>query len=1697
MSRHESRRIIMRPVIFVIDATHVDPPHRSREIIVGDDKEGRNHYAEFVSALQQSQRPFGQVSGSVSNDGEEYYTNRYIKEGFSSFPRHLHRVGDGIVEYNNDDNDDDNDDGDSSPGGMAYISISARHALPPSKYPRGKMPQMANDNVTNVNGPATTNYNNIRMANEQQSPQQPRPSTSSSHSVIGGRVTPTPPSSTSWISSYEIWNEGIISNHWLEKHTRILPSSVLIVTTLPTTPSTKTKSNDPPTADMTDNEQEQQQQRQNMEHVTTIIANLRSMLPEKRRSVVAIYLVCLLADDDDERRQGAMGGGELRGRICQQCNLPDTRVVFIPVPSSSTTKTIEQHVERLDESVRRASGIYYSTLAFIQERKLALWRTRYYNANVTSEGHTLLAAMRCARYAMKVGTLRELQCKTLLRFGRDDGNGNSNSGGGNYQQQEQQQQQQQLLWTDKSSTAMKHYNEAYRWVIELHRRSVSCRMAMTVVASPATTTMPRSPAPTTPGAGHNILSSPSGGGSTGGGGGAGGGGVKYNNSPNATESPGGGIGFEISLLSPNLSSSSSSSSATAAIVPPPPPPPTSTPKMNKRGGSSNSSNMTVTSREGYGTEQEQNRYFFASMYEQCRIVASILNTKLLHCTTSTTTNSNKRDDDTTTLLGDEIIAEEQWHRHSTVFLSNPLFRGEEGGNNDVAFFGPAWYHHSYITQELLTYASIAEMRWRRCRPRAKFLQQANVALAASTTDQNIDTTTTASNNSSSFHKPGAPWKIYSELCEAVLNLRRAILRHQSATATAEGKGQYVNEWIAASSTYSGRDKFIGSIVCRDDGMSWQFANQMKFDYLAVALDYALHALDLLQADGLSSASPCQTGDITVGIGTLFNESPAAARLHYLAARLLLNMDDPTGALVHLKIASAQTKLWPSLHLAIQRVLFACTERCDMEKTNPSLDDAHNSYIELLLRPGSCKLLSPVEMMMTQAKVWPLVGCTDTTSTKEIVWTHNDACNTKPPFEFAVSYLNSTHASSCDTVTVCISMKSCLGVQVLIDSMQLLTTSGVHNVPNLEHHKADRSQSSGNISFTTKYGSDQGIKLNPNELVFLFAELIIPSNLTLPDGSAIDTLKFTPKNGRWTNTGLSRAAGNICESKFNGSVSEVPPSFHGGVPLVCNGVVLRLRQGGSNAMLNLQIMIPNLISPLQRSGALRLLMEETNYTSHSWSRPITHPWCFGPRVIRVLGPQPRLTITNLTGPLTNYKAVKGTVNRNLLQLETGNDAGCWDVRIRLKCTTITEQEEESANKSHTNATFVQIATTNSAAQAITEIGVALPDGWEPRQDVGVDEFHNTTTLVSPYIEADKSLIFPLDIFYPLDELESVTTTFEVIITYRQEHCNAILNNTENSDDLIMVILSGLVEWVPPFTAEFGRPIACGIQHSPNIMSLQSTHIEPVIATSDVDTGLIFADGECIRMKCSLEATGIGSDNVAATILRVTNKDNSKGPQDVYTSDSPLFRNQLKRGSRLFLSYSATAQKLCEGGDNGDETIHLGGISVDWKPLSLYLPNDLKSLFVTADDKFGSAHGPLDISGGLMPFNVQGPQCQISPSLFKVELLNIPATPKVGTPFCITHQVTNLTAEIQTLTLQLRLAQGGVGAVDPTPPQLLCAGKVKDEVQVGPYECRTFSFTFMSLVTGKVCMPQLTIYSGRHQNWVIKETLGPPRYLFVTP
>ena len=380
---------------------------------------------------------------------------------------------------------------------------------------------------------------------------------------------------------------------------------------------------------------------------------------------------------------------------------------------------------------------------------------------------------------------------------------------------------------------------------------------------------------------------------------------------------------------------------------------------------------------------------------------------------------------------------------------------------------------------------------------------------------------------------------------------------------------------------------------------------------------------------------------------------------------------------------------------------------------------------------------------------------------------------------------------------------------------------------------------------------------------------------------------------------SLLAGNICESRFdidsqqkisiNGkpvpilSLSEATSSFIGGVPMVCHGIVLKLKNGDSS--LKLQIDRPSLVSPLLRSGTQRSLMEESNYTAHSWSRPTFHPWCLGPRVLRVLGPRPYMHLTNLTHELTLGRAVQGTVNRIMLRLDAGRDEDCYDVRIRLKCKSHKKKPQPSAEEATTPEyealdvepnrmpTFVQKAE-DVTIEFVSENGVSLPGGWEVRKDVGSDESHDMTTLLSSHIEAGKSLLCPLDIFRPLDPSVKIhdaftcSTSYDVIITYRQVRSGKGLNKSDDSSgDQVMVMQSGIIEWITPFTAEFSqtnghqRPYPCGIQHASNLITAQSLP-EP-------GEELVVADGQQIQMKCSIKPNGLGS-NVAASILYVTNE-----------------------------------------------------------------------------------------------------------------------------------------------------------------------------------------------------------------------------------
>ena len=202
------------------------------------------------------------------------------------------------------------------------------------------------------------------------------------------------------------------------------------------------------------------------------------------------------------------------------------------------------------------------------------------------------------------------------------------------------------------------------------------------------------------------------------------------------------------------------------------------------------------------------------------------------------------------------------------------------------------------------------------------------------------------------------------------------------------------------------------------------------------------------------------------------------------------------------------------------------------------------------------------------------------------------------------------------------------------------------------------------------------------------------------------------------------------------------------------------------------------------------------------------------------------------------------------------------------------------------------------------------------------------------------------------------------------------------------------------------------------------------------------------------------------------------------------NQTKQGSKLSLSYSTSAHK-----GTGSETIPLGTICVDWKPACLPLPDLVSTDKITLADEFGRTHGPLSLSN-LPPMIFHGPECKVMNAPFEAKLLKCPSTPKVGSPFCISYQVTNQTAKSQTLGLSLKDTHDSKQP-GPTNQQLLGAGKSKEDIELAPFEEKTFSFTFISMTAGRVLRPPLMVSSGRHKTWVINETNTSARYLFVMP
>ena len=422
-----------------------------------------------------------------------------------------------------------------------------------------------------------------------------------------------------WSSAYDVRGEGVLPSGWLEKHARALPSALLVVTAINRSDAGARVGR----------------------HCADALADLRMSMCEKRD--VPVHLAVIVNEGGTaahSARGGRVGTNAIRDGVCRDVGLPGERVTLLRYPEDLRPDSFESGIlgsryldpgrggagpggpgpattpgpaavmnpslRALDRSLRDSSAGYYARLASSQERKLQLWRDRYHGTNPGFGVNTLLASMRCARYSAKAATLRELESRA----------GTGAAGG--------------TRWTDRTSAPMRLYEESYRWTAELRGRCVSWR---------AETSAGRDAVPATPGKPPR-----------------GGGGVS---SPRVTQSPGGGLGVELSL--PGA---------------PPPPPGGRHPSLSDEDGA-----------------------FHARLWEQTRAVAGWLNSRLLRATSP----------GGVTTPDDLAGADGQWTRHATLYLAEPP--GCRDGGDD-RLFGPGWRRAVHAVDEMRAHSCVAEGRWR-------------------------------------------------------------------------------------------------------------------------------------------------------------------------------------------------------------------------------------------------------------------------------------------------------------------------------------------------------------------------------------------------------------------------------------------------------------------------------------------------------------------------------------------------------------------------------------------------------------------------------------------------------------------------------------------------------------------------------------------------------------------------------------------------------------------------------------------------------------------------------------------------------------------------------------------------------------------------------------------------------------------------
>jgi hypothetical protein len=660
---------------------------------------------------------------------------------------------------------------------------------------------------------------------------------------------------------------------------------------------------------------------------------------------------------------------------------------------------------------------------------------------------------------------------------------------------------------------------------------------------------------------------------------------------------------------------------------------------------------------------------------------------------------------------------------------------------------------------------------------------------------------------------------------------------------------------------------------------------------AVALEFILRSIALYERE-VESKDPSDEEEVDQ---TLIR---TGARLYYVAGGILLGLQRHREAIPHLEKAVKSAAGWDGLESITRRMLVNCYEMHVPEGSDSLGSHEPSFFLDAVYNAdaSSATVSSVIEKYAA--------SCGGETP---LEWYHSwtDDSQSSAPVLFTVSFPGGTHATAGDTTFAYITIKSNLNYPISVNSMTLLSSAEPVEVPSADLVAAE----------DTTVGGDGSIFIKPKAVVRLTTKINLPRDVekiavdesTSPEKQASSEKGASSvKSARPRTAGISSAGKPARTSYFlrfvvsfltyslvfrpagarlvsekaygSGPGAQWSLSCLGGRALRCDGMRLNLTPADTTGV-SIDLTVKKKDVPIP-SFAKRTPFEHDNYVAVAWSRPLHLPYSGGPRCLRVLGPMPKMVVTNLTNPAVDGKALEGTVNRIMLKLKAGENEVCRDVKYSITCSSTVLSSKDGTTRSLTQPegpsspggpkldisnmrTPVIVARTIGTGSQSTGFGFTLPKGWHvvgTGQRTKDDEALEAVPVLS---SGDESYI-ELDLYRPsrraVEEDDGICQTdFEVSVTYSQTRMMEGAESEADEFDVVSLIHSGSVVWTSPITSVFRlsgveKAFPSGSRHPMNLCPRKSEKSvkPPVSLRDDGDTEIALIDGERLSAKCLVRA-----------------------------------------------------------------------------------------------------------------------------------------------------------------------------------------------------------------------------------------------------